>query len=200
MSSEDVTMVDPTKGSMQEATPAMDDELSLPRATVYKMIMEQLPPGLGCSKETRDLLVDCCNEFVHLISSEANEVCEKSGRKTISPEHVLDALKNLGFGEYLEDVKASYEEHTEKSKEKERVKASSRAEMAKLSPEELERQQQELFEQSRIKFLQQRQAQSSLPASSGIDTPAKPVAVPSKPNEKTPSASSSGESLALSES
>lgn len=155
----------------------VDDELSLPRATVYKMILEMLPAGVGCSKETRDLLVDCCNgmstiyydyvyllceEFVHLISSEANEVCEKSGRKTISPEHVLESLKNLGFPEYLDQVQAAHDEHTTQSKEKERMRASSKAEIAKLSEEELLRQQQELFEQARIKYQQnQVEAQKS---------------------------------------
>lgn len=32
-------------------------------------------------------------EFIHLVSSESNEVCEKESRKTISPDHVLTALK-----------------------------------------------------------------------------------------------------------
>lgn len=34
-----------------------------------------------------------CQEFIHLVSSESNEVCEKESRKTISPDHVLTALK-----------------------------------------------------------------------------------------------------------
>jgi len=32
-------------------------------------------------------------EFIHLISSEANEVCTKEGKKTIGPKHVIEALK-----------------------------------------------------------------------------------------------------------
>jgi len=32
-------------------------------------------------------------EFIHLVSSESNDVCEKESRKTISPDHVLTALK-----------------------------------------------------------------------------------------------------------
>lgn len=32
-------------------------------------------------------------EFVMAISSEANEICEKESKKTMTPEHVLAALK-----------------------------------------------------------------------------------------------------------
>ena len=32
-------------------------------------------------------------EFIHLISAEANEICEKESKKTIAPEHILTALK-----------------------------------------------------------------------------------------------------------
>lgn len=153
-------------------TEAADDELSLPRATVYKLITELLPSGVGCSKETRDLLVDCCNEFVHLISSEANEICEKSGRKTISPEHVLEALKSLGFGEYLEEVQQAHDEHTEQSKEKERIRANSKAEASKLSEEELLKQQEELFQAARLKYQLQQQQQQ--PVQAKVDEPASP--------------------------
>mmetsp|Transcript_24274 Transcript_24274/g.95543 ORF Transcript_24274/g.95543 Transcript_24274/m.95543 type:complete len:81 (+) Transcript_24274:455-697(+) len=37
-------------------------------------------------------------EFVQLLSSGANEVCEKESKKTITPEHVLKALMELGLG------------------------------------------------------------------------------------------------------
>lgn len=32
-------------------------------------------------------------EFIHLISSEANEICEKESKKTIAPEHIISALE-----------------------------------------------------------------------------------------------------------
>ena len=31
-------------------------------------------------------------EFIHLISSEANEICETENKKTIAPEHIIAAL------------------------------------------------------------------------------------------------------------
>src|SRR5690606_28910620 len=109
----------------------------------------------------------CIIEFVHLISSEANDICEKSGRKTISPEHVMEDLKSLGFNDYLEQVQAAHDEHQTQSKEKERIRANSKAEMAKLSEEELLKQQEELFQQARIKYQQQMAANNNAVPPSG---------------------------------
>ena len=38
-----------------------------------------------------------CSEFIQLLSSEANEVATKEKKNTIQPEHVISALKELGF-------------------------------------------------------------------------------------------------------
>lgn len=90
---------------------AGDDELSLPKATVQKLISEMLPNDISCAKDTRDLLIECCVEFIHLLSSEANEVCEADAKKTIAPEHVLKALQDLGFESFTEEVKGVLSEH-----------------------------------------------------------------------------------------
>ncbi|KAJ0808542.1 putative transcription factor Hap3/NF-YB family [Helianthus annuus] len=50
-----------------------------------------LPPGVRVARDTQDLLIDCCVEFINLVSSESNEVCSKEDRKTIAPEYVLKA-------------------------------------------------------------------------------------------------------------
>ena len=116
--------------------PPSDEDLSLPKATVAKMIsgtlasimdyahsfltlfiygcvfrIELLPKDVTCAKDTRDLVIECCvgevlplitclafvntviPEFIHLISSEANEICEKESKKTIAPEHIISALE-----------------------------------------------------------------------------------------------------------
>lgn len=33
------------------------------------------------------------SEFIHLVSSQANEICDKESKKTISPEHIITALE-----------------------------------------------------------------------------------------------------------
>lgn len=86
-----------------------------------------------------------------MIASESNEICEKSNKKTISPEHVLEALKNLSFDAYIEEVETEYRDHQAQSKSKEKTK-SSKLEQSGLTEEELLRQQEELFEKARIRM------------------------------------------------
>ncbi|XP_060204858.1 protein Dr1 homolog isoform X2 [Lycium barbarum] len=87
------------------------EDASLPKATMTKIIKEMLPPDVRVARDTQDLLIECCVEFINLISSESNEVCNREDKRTIAPEHVLKALEVLGFGEYIEEVYAAYEQH-----------------------------------------------------------------------------------------
>jgi len=127
-----------------------DDELSLPRATVAKMIQELLPEETTCAKETRDLVIECCVEFIHLLSSEANEICEKESKKTIAPEHIISALESLGFQSFIPEVQDVLKDHRQLQKDRE--KKTSKLEQSGLTEEELLAQQQALFAQSRAKF------------------------------------------------
>ena len=54
-------------------------------------------------------------EFIHLLASEASEISEQQQKKVISAEHVIDALKALGFQEYIEDVQAVHQEYKEQA-------------------------------------------------------------------------------------
>ena len=98
------------------------DDLSLPKATVQKIINEILSaPGdtehsISFGKDARDLLIDCCVEFITLISSEANEIAEREAKKTIATEHIDKALRELGFPEYVREVLASAGEMKESLK------------------------------------------------------------------------------------
>lgn len=65
-----------------------DDELNIPRATLNKMIKELLP-DIRVSIESRELISNCCTEFITYISSESNELCNAEQKKTISPDHVI---------------------------------------------------------------------------------------------------------------
>lgn len=68
------------------------------------------------ARDARDLLIDCCVEFITLISSEANEIAEREAKKTIATEHIDKALKELGFPEYVREVLASAGEMKESLK------------------------------------------------------------------------------------
>ncbi|CAD6928194.1 unnamed protein product [Tilletia controversa] len=127
-----------------------DDDLSLPKATVYKIISESLPEDITCSKETRDILLDCCHEFINLISSESNDICERGAKKTIAPEHVVQALNDLGFKVFVKDVQDVLQDH--KKLVKDREKKSTRMESSGMTQEELIRRQDELFAASKARY------------------------------------------------
>jgi hypothetical protein len=81
-------------------------------------VTEILPPsaGVSFSKDARDLLIECCVEFITLISSEANEISEKEAKKTIACDHITKALEQLGFSEYVPAVLEAAAEHKEVQK------------------------------------------------------------------------------------
>lgn len=135
-----------------------DEELTLPRASVNKMIKDALP-NIRVANDVREMIMNCCTEFIHLVSSEANQVCMSQQKKTINAEHLLTgklfiiinyyilyyiikilALDHLGFGDY----RAQAEEVVKDCKSKRR-RQSTRLENLGIPEEELLRQQQELF-------------------------------------------------------
>lgn len=75
---------------------AEDDELTLPRASINKMIKE-LVPSVRIANEARELILNCCTEFIHLLSSEANDICNQNNKKTINAEHVLQGRSFLSY-------------------------------------------------------------------------------------------------------
>lgn len=152
-----------------EGGSANEDELSLPRATVYKLIAEMLPNDITCAKETKELLLDCCNEFIHLVASESNTVCEKEAKKTIAAEHVLTALKDLGFEKYITEVQAAYDDHR-KQQTKDRGRKSSKLNQLGMTEEELQRSQELLFAQARMRL--QNQTAATATASQAQPPPA----------------------------
>ncbi|XP_050728588.1 protein Dr1-like isoform X3 [Eriocheir sinensis] len=126
--------------------PQQDDELTIPRASMNKMIKELLP-NVRVANEARELILNCCTEFIHLVSSEANEICNQQQKKTINAEHILASLDRLGFGDYRADAEAVLKDCKALAAKKRRK--STRLENLGIPEEELLRQQQELFAKAR---------------------------------------------------
>ncbi|KAI4870290.1 histone-fold-containing protein [Hypoxylon rubiginosum] len=126
-----------------------NDDLSLPKATVQKIVSEILPAssGVSFSKEARDLLIECCVEFITLVSSEANEISEKEAKKTIACDHITKALNTLGFGEYIPAVLEAAAHHKETQKVRE--KRGNKFEESGMTIKELEELQRQQFEAAR---------------------------------------------------
>ncbi|KAI0897236.1 histone-fold-containing protein [Annulohypoxylon nitens] len=126
-----------------------NDDLSLPKATVQKIVSEILPSssGVSFSKEARDLLIECCVEFITLVSSEANEISEKEAKKTIACDHITKALETLGFSDYIPAVLEAAAQHKETQKVRE--KRGNKFEESGMTLEELEELQRQQFEAAR---------------------------------------------------
>ncbi|KAH3670467.1 hypothetical protein OGAPHI_000982 [Ogataea philodendri] len=129
------------------------DELSLPKATVQKIISEVLPSEFSFTKDAREALIECCIEFLMILSTESNDIADKELKKTISTDHVLKAVTELGFVDYLPVLEKCLSEFKETNKVKERK--NSKFQNSGLSEEELLRQQEELFRASRNRLQQQ---------------------------------------------
>ncbi|KAI1318694.1 negative cofactor 2 transcription regulator complex subunit ncb2 [Mortierella claussenii] len=108
-----------------------------------------MPEDIACAKDTRDLLIECCVEFIHLLASESNEICEKETKKTIAAEHVIAALKALGFDGYLPEVEVVLQDHKTQQKSKDKDKKSGRLENSGKTEEELLLEQTRLFAEAK---------------------------------------------------
>ncbi|KAJ8553770.1 hypothetical protein K7X08_024448 [Anisodus acutangulus] len=127
------------------------EDASLPKATMTKIIKEMLPPDVRVARDAQDLLIECCVEFINLISSESNEVCNRVDKRKIAPEHVLKALEVLGFGEYIEEVYAAYEQHKLETVDTVRAGKWSNS-VAEMTEEEALAAQQRMFAEARARM------------------------------------------------
>ncbi len=120
-----------------------DEELTIPRAAINKLIKEVVP-DVRVANDSRELILQCCSEFIHRITTEANTICEGQQKKTMSAEHVLAALDKLGFSHYKTEAESVVNDCRRK-----RRRQSTRLEHLGIPEEELLRQQQELFAKAR---------------------------------------------------
>ncbi|KAI7517922.1 hypothetical protein KC316_g20594, partial [Hortaea werneckii] len=126
------------------------ETLSSPALHAHLGINDPNAGNMSFAKETRDLLIECCVEFITMLSSEANEIAEKDAKKTIACEHITKALEDLGFGEYipsLHDVAESF-----KTSQVTRERKQTKIEQSGMTNEELIRAQEELFRSAGEKY------------------------------------------------
>eukprot|EP01080_Neovahlkampfia_damariscottae_P007727 gene7727-12197_t len=124
----------------------IEEDLSLPKSTIQKIIKEHLKADIRCSNETRELISECCVEFVQMLATEANDICNKQNKKTISGAHIIDSLRKLGYESYIEKAEEVLEEH---KVEQEKTNKPKKFNTSGLSQEELLKEQQRLFNQAR---------------------------------------------------
>lgn len=129
-----------------------DSDISLPKSTIVKHIKEVLPQDVRCAGDSTELLLECCTEFVQLVSTEANEAAAKDGKATITPEHVLSALDKAGFGDLVPEVRLAWEAFKDDAKQGPKLAhRKTKAEEEGMSEEQQIALQQQLFAAARMR-------------------------------------------------
>ncbi|KAF8065448.1 DNMT2 [Scenedesmus sp. PABB004] len=131
-----------------------DSDVSLPRATLTKMVKEVLPPDMRCAADCMDMLMDCCTEFIQLLSSEANDLATSESKSTITPEHVVRALGQLGFEDWAADVRRHHEQFKADAKQAPKLaNRKTKAELEGMTEDEQLELQRRLFAEARARSM-----------------------------------------------
>jgi len=139
-----------------------EDDVSIPRAALNKLVKDLLPEA-RVANETRELLLSACNEFIHLLATEANSQCASANKKTISPEHILSALDALGMSAYKEEAQAACLTAKEEAIQRRRQSASYKFKHSNMSYDELLSLQTEMFAKAQAQMEAEEEKESSDP-------------------------------------
>jgi len=92
---------------------------------------------------------------LHLLSAQANEICDKDNKKTITGDHIVKALEKLDLPEFVRVVKDELKDHQETSKQERTTKKSKKKNKNPgMSEEDLIAAQEALFNQARQRMTQ----------------------------------------------
>ena len=106
---------------------------SLPRSAVAKLVRDvSTPLGARLSPDAREAVGECGLEFVQLVASVALEHCETKGKRIMTGQHVLAALKTLGYDAYRAHAAAEVELHNAHAASGDNMSKHKRQKMLKL--------------------------------------------------------------------
>ncbi|KHJ45323.1 vacuolar sorting protein 9 domain protein [Trichuris suis] len=125
------------------------EEPGIPRASLNKVIRDTLPHA-RLSGDFRDMLHECCLQFVKYVGTEANRICVDEQKKTINKEHLFQAVANMGFGSDYIDAGRSVLDKCNEEASRRLKRQSTRLEKCGIPEDELLRTQQELFAKARL--------------------------------------------------
>lgn len=124
-----------------------ESDAKLPKACIDRVVLNTLPSNISISKDQRFSLLDYGVAFVQFISIGAYEMCEKKRKKTITPEHIFQALKKLGFENYVDKCEETFKEY--QSLASKRPSKKNALEDSGLTMKELLDKQKELFQKAK---------------------------------------------------
>jgi histone H3/H4 len=135
-----------------------DNEVGLPQKGL-NMIIKDVLPDMRIANESRELLNQCCAEFVKHLAREAQRISSNDQRKTIYHEHVQKALQNLGFPPDYVEAADSVLDECKIAAEKRLKRKNSRLDKCGIPEEQLYLLQQQLIEKARKEEAEKQAAQ-----------------------------------------
>ena len=117
------------------------------------MISDSIPEGLRLSNDLRFFSI--VHEIVLSISSEATDISTKENKTTITPEHVIAALKKLGFDDFIDECTKEMEIEKDVAKDK-RIEKKKKKDMG-MSAEEAMALQAKMFAEAKARMAGQQQ-------------------------------------------
>ncbi|EYU29390.1 hypothetical protein MIMGU_mgv1a023473mg, partial [Erythranthe guttata] len=76
----------------------------MPTTNVTRIMRCVLPAHVKIADDAKEAIQACVSEFINFITAEANNICHRDYRRTVTPEDVLAAMASLGFGDYIEPL------------------------------------------------------------------------------------------------
>lgn len=120
--------------------------MELPKSTIVNLIKESLPPGMKASPEYQQQVARYAGMFIRLLADDSNAISEKYGKKTITAEFLIEALRELGFEErYVEESKLTMQMHKQSTAELPSKKTRERLKNSGKTHEQLVEEQRALF-------------------------------------------------------
>jgi len=116
------------RSRVEEApTAPVPDALTLPGASIMRIVKSKLPDGVMVGGETKKAFGKACSLFILYLTTIAADIAKESNRTTVSATDVLSALRDLEFDDFLSSVESSLAAFRESEKARSIESAAKRA-------------------------------------------------------------------------
>ncbi|KAL1517846.1 hypothetical protein ABEB36_001555 [Hypothenemus hampei] len=115
------------------------EDLTLPTATVARIIKDALPEHIFVGKDARAALSTAASVFVLFLTSQASQEAQRTNRKTLLGQDVIKALEELEFDEFIEPLQTVLKDFREAKSRK----AASKSKNLTQTDVEMEEEQEE---------------------------------------------------------
>ncbi|CEG83069.1 hypothetical protein RMATCC62417_17045 [Rhizopus microsporus] len=114
------------------------EDNELPKAHVSRILKNALPPGTLLQKDARLAVNKAGTVFINYLSAVSNDVAKGSNQKTITANHVFQALEIVELDHLIEPLKKSFEAYQKLAIEKKQKKKEKDGSKPKTEEEEEE--------------------------------------------------------------